>query len=97
MLSILRIKTSNFIDLFKDEIYIHLKLAVKQTVVEYVAKYQDDIEENSNPNGSNEDLIDKVRFLKFQEFLNLLTKVLSNVKTIMCRVEVFIKEIKSIK
>ena len=42
MLGILRIKTSTFIDLFKDEITIYINSTIKQTIVEYISQIEDD-------------------------------------------------------
>ena len=42
MLGILRIKTSTFIDLFKDEITIYINSIIKQTIVEYISQIEDD-------------------------------------------------------
>jgi hypothetical protein len=85
-LGILRLRTSNFIDLCKDEIFIYLKSIVKQTVVEYVSQVDDD---SLAGGGQDEDggvkLIDRVRQLKIQEFLHLLARILANVKTMLAR------------
>ena len=86
ILGILRLRSSNFIDLCKDEIFIYFKSIVKQTVVEYVAQVDDE----NMPSSADEDgglkLIDRVCHLKIQEFLHLLAKILANVKTMLTRV-----------
>lgn len=94
MLSIFRTKTSNFIDIFKDEINFYLKSAIKQTVIEYISNIDDANESNLLGSPLNEDdssssrLVDRVRLLKIQEFLNMIWKVLNNVKIMIRRVEV---------
>jgi hypothetical protein len=87
MLGIIRCKMSNFIGLCKDEIFVYLKSTVKQTIVEYISQLDDD----SNPNQDDENnlrLIDQVKQLKIQEFLHLLSRVLTNVRTMLSRVKV---------
>lgn len=42
MLGILRLKTSSFIDLLKDEISVHLNTTIKRTIVEYISQIDDD-------------------------------------------------------
>jgi hypothetical protein len=92
MLGILRVKTTNFVDLFKDEIFIYLKSAIKQTIVDYISQKDDDSFLNNSDDENNSGLIDKVRQLKTDEFLHLLTKVLTNIKIMLERVQVkFIK------
>jgi hypothetical protein len=85
ILGILRLRTSNFIDLFKDEIFIYLKSIVKQTVVEYVSQVDDESLAGSVDEDGGVKLIDRVRQLKIQEFLHLLAKILANVKTMLAR------------
>ena len=92
ILGILRLKTSNFVDLCKDEILIYLKSIVKQTVVEYVSQVDDEsLVGGGCGGGADEDgsvkLIDRVRQLRIQEFLHLLAKILSNVRTMLTRVK----------
>jgi hypothetical protein len=89
MLGIIRIKISNFVELCKDEIFVYLKSTVKQTIIEYISQLDDD----SNPNpydDNNVRLIDQVKQLKIQEFLHLLSRVLTNVRTMLGRVKVAI-------
>ena len=83
MLGVLRIKQSPFIELFKDEITNYLNLTVKQTIVEFIAHLDDDSDTVTNP---NEEINIKMRALKIQEFLLLLSQVLKNVKTMLGRV-----------
>jgi vacuolar protein sorting-associated protein 54 len=91
VLGILRLKTSNFIDLLKEEIFIYLKSTIKQTCVEYVSKTDDEsfVSNSSNKESSSGDgrLMDRVRQIKIQEFLHLLAKILSNTKTMLCRIK----------
>ena len=42
MLGILRLKTSTFIDLLKDEMSVHLNTTIKRTIVEYISQIEDD-------------------------------------------------------
>ncbi len=85
MLGILRIKSSNFIDLCKEEILIYIKSTIKQTVIEYITQLDDD-SLNGNDDDTTNSLIDRVKPLKIQEFLHLLSKVLANTKTMLSRV-----------
>lgn len=88
MLGIIRIKASNFIELFRSEINAYLNSTVQQTIVEYISQLDDD----SNPNIDDEHnvrLNDQVRLLKIQEFLHLLSRVLTNVRTMLSRVKVY--------
>jgi vacuolar protein sorting-associated protein 54 len=99
MLGVLRVKQSPFIDLFKDEIFIYMKSTIKQTLIEYISQL-DDHQMNKNNNeetdvNSNK-LIDQVKHLKIQEFLHLLTKILTNVKVMLKRVESIISVISNV-
>ncbi len=89
MMGILRIKSSNFIDLCKEEILIYIKSTIKQTVIEYVTKLDDD-SSNINEDETGIILIDRVKPLKIQEFLQLLTRVFENTRTMLTRISVFI-------
>lgn len=57
MLGILRLRSVAFVDLCKDEILIYLKSTVKQTVIEYVAEFDEEAlthnEDESNLRYSN--------------------------------------------
>ncbi len=81
-LGILRLKSATFIDLCKDEIFIYVKSTIKQTICEYIAYIDEDqITSYNDENGP----LDQVRLFKIQEFLHLLSKVLSNVRNILMR------------
>ena len=76
MLGIIRIKASNFIELFRSEINAYLNSTVQQTIVEYISQLDDD----SNPNIDDEHnvrLNDQVRLLKMQEFLAFIYELIS--------------------
>lgn len=90
MLGIIRIKTSNFIELCKDEIFVYLKSTIKQTIVEYISQLDDDSSPNIDDD-SNVRVIDQVKLLKIQEFLHLLSRVLTNIRTMLNRVKSLIK------
>jgi hypothetical protein len=42
MFGIVRLKTSSFITLFEEEIFIYIKSTIKQTVIEYVSQIDDE-------------------------------------------------------
>lgn len=93
MFGIFRIKQSPFVELFKDEILNYLNLAVKQTVVEFISQLDDCSESSSNP---NDEISIRIRNLKTQEFLQLLSKVLNNVKIMLGRVSSITNIIKEV-
>lgn len=48
LFAILRLKNTTFVDLFKEDIIIYIKSAIKQTVIEYVAELDDhEFDENT--------------------------------------------------
>ena len=86
VLGILRLKLSSFVELCKDEIFIYLKSTIKQTIVEYISQIEDDcLTEMEDEN--NFRLVDQIKKLKIQEFLHLLTRVLTNVRIMLGRVK----------
>lgn len=91
MLGILRIKNTPFIDLCKDEIFIYIKSTIKMTIVEYVSKIDDDISENFDDDNNV-----KLKKLKIQEFLHLLSRVLTNIRNILLRSRSIVNCIQSV-
>ncbi len=75
MLGILRIKTSTFVDLCKDEILIYIKSTIKQTIVDYIAQADEDQMLYTEDENSNPKLFDQIKQIKIQEFLHLLSRV----------------------
>ena len=86
VLGILRVKMSSFVELCKDEIFIYLKSTIKQTIVEYISQIEDDCLTEME-DGNNFRLVDQIKKLKIQEFLHLLTRVLTNVRIMLGRVK----------
>ena len=104
MLGILRIKTSNFVDLCKEEILMYLKTTVKQTVVEFISQLDDDDDDedeairggNNQHDESNIKLADRVRLLKVPDFLLLVSKVSANLRTMLTRAQSMVAVIQSV-
>ena len=87
MLGVLRLRSSPFVDLCKEEMNVYVKSTVKQTVVEYVSQVDDDsvtaIDDECSVRHN-----ERIAQLKIQEFLHLLARVLNNVRTMLGRIKV---------
>lgn len=95
MLGILRIKTSTFIDLCKNEIFMYVKSTINQTIVEYISQIDED--QIAGADGeTNVKVTDQVKLLRIQEFLHLFSRVLSNVRNILTRAKSILNCIQSV-
>lgn len=87
--SLMKIKSYDFIDMSRVEIDLFVKSILKTKLTEKISKLDND-EENSMvySDTNNNELIKRVKSLKFDQFLDIIEIVLKNFETIACRIEV---------
>ncbi|CAF0926719.1 unnamed protein product [Brachionus calyciflorus] len=97
--SFVKIRSYDFIEMSRDEINLFLKSTIKLSLVEIISKTDLDDDENEQKEKMNSlvqhdvnnfKLIDRVKLLKFQEFLDLFSVVLNNFRIVICRIQLIV-------
>lgn len=85
--SLIQIKSYDFIDMSRQEIDLFVKSILKIKLAEKFSQLENE-GELSSFNNSDFELIERVKLLKFDQFIDIIKILLINFKIIICRVEV---------